>query len=261
MFDVNHVSNMLKNARIKKNLTQSALAEKLGLTYQAVSNWERCNSLPDISNLPSICELLDINLYELLGASQNSGFFNRFLDGSCDLSKEPIENIALVAPLLPPEQLISALKNINTTIEDMSILVQLAPFVDKELLETLGKEAVPKDIGEIVALAPFVSESACAKWIDMLDKSSDFEMDVGLLSALGPFLPMEKLDYLSERVVPESLAALNSVAAFLSQSAMDKLADKVSSVSMDEYIIGIECLSPFLSKEVLKRLHKKVEAE
>ena len=35
MFDVNQVSHILKEARIKKNLTQSALAEQLGVTYQA----------------------------------------------------------------------------------------------------------------------------------------------------------------------------------------------------------------------------------
>ena len=33
MFDVNHVSNMLKEARIRKNLTQSSLADKLNVTY------------------------------------------------------------------------------------------------------------------------------------------------------------------------------------------------------------------------------------
>ncbi len=256
MFDVNHVSNTLKNARIKKNLTQSELAERLGLTYQAVSNWERGNSLPDISNLSSICRLLDIDIYELLGASKNFELFDGFLDG---LSKEPIENIALAAPLLPPDQLKAALK--DKQIKDMSVLIQFAPFVDEELLETLGKDAVPLEIGEIVELAPFVSESTCVKWIDMLDKSSDFELDVGLLSALGPFLPLEKLDYLSERVIPESLVALNSVAPFLSQKALDKLVDKISNVSMEEYITGIECLSPFLSKETLIRLRKKVKAE
>ena len=91
MFDTNHVSNMLKNARVKKNLTQSALAEELGVTYQAVSNWERGNSLPDISNLPAICQILDVNLYELLGASQDSEFVNKVLSGSYDLTGESIE--------------------------------------------------------------------------------------------------------------------------------------------------------------------------
>ena len=39
MFNINDVSRMLREARIQKNLTQNALADQMGVTYQAVSNW------------------------------------------------------------------------------------------------------------------------------------------------------------------------------------------------------------------------------
>ena len=41
MFDVRMVSQRIRDARISKNLTQSNLADELGVSYQAVSNWER----------------------------------------------------------------------------------------------------------------------------------------------------------------------------------------------------------------------------
>ena len=41
MFDTNKVANNIKNARTKKNMTQMNLADEMGVSYQAVSNWER----------------------------------------------------------------------------------------------------------------------------------------------------------------------------------------------------------------------------
>lgn len=261
MFDTNHVSNMLKSARIKKNLTQSALAERLSVTYQAVSNWERGNSLPDISNLPAICQILDINLYELLGASQNHEFVDKVLSGSYDLSEETIETIASVAPIIPPEQLTTALRNTKSSVKNMAVLIQIAPFVDEETINTLGENVIPTNYGEIAALAPFVSQTTCEKWIDLLDDSAEYSLDVGLLSALGPFLSIDKMDQLSERVIPDTLVVLDAVAPFLSQHALDKLANRLESISPDDYIVGVQCLSPFLSKDVLMALHQKVIRE
>ena len=60
MFNINDVSRMLREARIQKNLTQNALADQMGVTYQAVSNWERGTSVPDISNLARLCEILEL---------------------------------------------------------------------------------------------------------------------------------------------------------------------------------------------------------
>ena len=41
MFDTNKVANNIKAARTKMNMTQMNLADEMGVSYQAVSNWER----------------------------------------------------------------------------------------------------------------------------------------------------------------------------------------------------------------------------
>lgn len=48
-------------------LTQDALAEKLGVTAQAVSKWENDQSCPDITMLPRLAEVFGITTDELLG--------------------------------------------------------------------------------------------------------------------------------------------------------------------------------------------------
>ncbi len=53
-------------ARRKDNgLTQSQLAEKLGITDKAVSKWETGKSMPDLSLFMPLCDLLQITLNEL----------------------------------------------------------------------------------------------------------------------------------------------------------------------------------------------------
>lgn len=51
MIDMNRVGKCIKNARTNKNMTQLELADIVGVSYQAVSNWERGNSMPDIAKL------------------------------------------------------------------------------------------------------------------------------------------------------------------------------------------------------------------
>lgn len=62
--------NFAKNIsryRKEKGLTQEGLAQKLGLTFQAVSKWENAQSLPDISLLPSLSKALEVSVDKLLG--------------------------------------------------------------------------------------------------------------------------------------------------------------------------------------------------
>ena len=54
-------------ARKKLGLTQDQLAERLGVTAQAVSKWENDQSCPDITMLPKLAELFNTTTDELLG--------------------------------------------------------------------------------------------------------------------------------------------------------------------------------------------------
>lgn len=58
------------NLRREKSLTQEELAEKLGVSPQAVSKWENDVSCPDIMLLPEIAKLFDVTTDLLLGCEQ-----------------------------------------------------------------------------------------------------------------------------------------------------------------------------------------------
>ena len=59
-------SNNFLKFRKKMNLSQNMIAEELGISVQAVSNWERNISFPDISYLSDISKILDTNVVALL---------------------------------------------------------------------------------------------------------------------------------------------------------------------------------------------------
>lgn len=58
--------------RKEKNLTQKDLAEKLFISPQAVSKWERGQSYPDITLLIPLSDILEVQLKDLLQGEENS---------------------------------------------------------------------------------------------------------------------------------------------------------------------------------------------
>ena len=58
--------------RREKGLKQDELAEKLGVSAQAVSKWENDQTCPDISLLPSLAKTLGVSVDELLSGKQES---------------------------------------------------------------------------------------------------------------------------------------------------------------------------------------------
>lgn len=62
----------IKNARIKKQITQLELANLLGVTDRAVSRWEREVGLPDASLWSDLSQILGISIETLLnGVEEN----------------------------------------------------------------------------------------------------------------------------------------------------------------------------------------------
>lgn len=59
------IGKFIQNKRKEKNLTQSSLAEKLGITDRAVSKWENGFCLPDSGIMFELCNILDISINDL----------------------------------------------------------------------------------------------------------------------------------------------------------------------------------------------------
>jgi transcriptional regulator with XRE-family HTH domain len=60
------IGKFIASCRKKEKLTQEQLAEKLGITYKAVSKWETGKGLPDASIMKDLCNNLKITVNELL---------------------------------------------------------------------------------------------------------------------------------------------------------------------------------------------------
>ena len=68
------LGNRLFELRKKSGMSQEEFADKLNVSRQAVSKWERGEALPDTDNLISIAKLYNVSLDELVGltiASEN----------------------------------------------------------------------------------------------------------------------------------------------------------------------------------------------
>lgn len=67
---MNNFGDKIFELRREKGLTQDALAELLGVTAQAVSKWERGESMPETAMLPKLAELFDVSLDTLFGTEK-----------------------------------------------------------------------------------------------------------------------------------------------------------------------------------------------
>jgi transcriptional regulator with XRE-family HTH domain len=65
-----NIADNLKRLRKQKNITQEDLAGFIGVSFQAVSKWERGDGYPDITILPVIANFFDVTIDELVGMNE-----------------------------------------------------------------------------------------------------------------------------------------------------------------------------------------------
>ena len=70
--DQEKIGRFIAECRKSKNLTQEELADKLGITGQAVSKWERGKSMPDLSLFKELSNILGITINELISGEHIS---------------------------------------------------------------------------------------------------------------------------------------------------------------------------------------------
>lgn len=64
-----NIGNQIKALRIRKGVTQEAVAQHFGMTAQAVSKWECGLSVPDIGMLPGLSAYFGVSIDELFALS------------------------------------------------------------------------------------------------------------------------------------------------------------------------------------------------
>ncbi len=66
------IGKFILGCRKNKKLTQSELAEKLGVTDKSISNWENGRNMPDLSLFKPLCGILDISINDLMSGEKVS---------------------------------------------------------------------------------------------------------------------------------------------------------------------------------------------
>ena len=247
MFDTMKVAKKIKQARIAQNLTQMNLADAMGVSYQAVSNWERGNSMPDISKLEDLCRCLQINVNELLGVeTPGTAAVEKYLaQEECLLT---VEELAEIVPMLPPEDVKKETKKQK---RNVASLIAVAPYLDEDLLEELVEDIEVESLLVLQSLAPYLDEDTLDKLVRGAPKD-----DFNGIAAMAPFLSEETLDYLVRRceVKPTDEAFLETLLPFLEDETLawivEKWGEDLDSGMLDK-------LAPFLDEEILDTLVQK----
>ena len=66
----NNIGNFIAQKRKELGFTQKELADRLNISFQAISKWEKGNGTPDISLLPQIAGILNTSVDALIGYSR-----------------------------------------------------------------------------------------------------------------------------------------------------------------------------------------------
>ena len=83
-----NLANNLKRIRKDNNLSQEELADKLGVSRQAVSKWESGGAYPEMDKVLQLCKMFNLNIDELLNQDirevndnkQSKSNINKYID-------------------------------------------------------------------------------------------------------------------------------------------------------------------------------------
>ncbi len=259
MFQMKDVGRKIAQKRKEKNMTQMELADIMGVSFQAVSNWERGNSMPDISKLPELAEWLDVSIDELLTDEKPAKLVQHILKGEEEayIREENIgaETVAEVAPILKPQQtetILETVLNNNPDQVELIDLVSIAPFVSSDFLSEWALKVTSIDnIKQLANLAPFLPDETLEH---MVDKLTDAEVSISSLIPLAPFLSENALNKLASSALSDvSLDGLIPLAPFLSDNALDSIVAQLGE-KPETSMRSLRALAPFLSDKTLNRL-------
>lgn len=155
--DMKRVGNQIALLRKNKGLTQTQLADRLGLSFQAVSKWERGETLPDTAILPDLAEILETSVDCILsGGRQAVAYRGRITVADM---KDGLNALKRMGELLGRENSLYryAVEGIN---EKMHTQIEDA-FHDDKIFECFVAEAIIQNL-------------TAGRYIDLTDVKNSF---------------------------------------------------------------------------------------
>lgn len=98
-------ANRLYELRKKNGLSQEELADKLGISRQAVSKWERAEASPDTDNLILLAKLYGVTLDELLNSESAEDLAKENIEADPIMESEIVEEENNIKKDLPKKEL------------------------------------------------------------------------------------------------------------------------------------------------------------
>ncbi len=258
-FNMHEIGRIIARHRKAHNMTQMELADLMNVSFQAVSNWERGQSMPDIAKLPELAECFSISIDELLG--RNAPLLSSAAEGTLDsylaAHDVQISEIAEAAPLLKPDQM-EALEEKLLELPDVPadtpdgqpVLSDLLPYLSTDAVDQLMQRFL--DAGDDAAMTsclPFASMS----YLDTLADAWDAQGKS--LQPLLPFMSTAKVDSLAGAWDAQG-KSLQPLFPFMSTEKFDSLAD-----AWDAQGKSLQPLFPFMSTEKFDSLADTWDAQ
>jgi len=155
----------IASLRKVKRLTQAELGQRLNVSFQAVSKWERGETLPDTSMLPELADALETTVDYILSGGERALPKRKM---SVRDVREGVECLARMGKLLGKNNILyrgavdGLSEKMNTDIESM--------LADESLKECLMTEAILHGMtqGYSVDLADVKSHFSHDKWYRMI---------------------------------------------------------------------------------------------
>ena len=140
--DMKLVGGQIARLRKEKGLTQNDLGDRLGVSFQAVSKWERGETLPDTALLPDLANALETSVdFILTGGKQVLHYRGKF---TVRQNREGVLALKHMGELLGKDNALyrHAIDGIN---EKMNTNIEDA-FTDDRVLECFIAEAIIQNL-------------------------------------------------------------------------------------------------------------------
>ena len=136
------IAGQISSLRKAKGLTQNELGERVGVSFQAVSKWERGETLPDISVLPDLAKVLETSTDNILLGGEKQVEYKGKITVS-DM-KAGLSYLKKMGESLGKDNLIyrSAINGINA---EMNVDIEEA-FTDEYIFEAFLAEAIIQNL-------------------------------------------------------------------------------------------------------------------